>query len=48
VTLEYKEMIYGRGMFSDVGKKPVGRKMTECPVARSSRGWILQQEKNDN
>jgi len=40
--------IFETGMFSDVGEKPIGREMTECPVARSCRKWMLRQERNDN
>jgi len=43
-----QEMMFERGMFSDVDKKQLGREMTECEVARSCRKWMLRQEKNDD
>jgi len=38
VILECQEMILERGMFSDIVEAPVGRKMTERPVAMSCDG----------
>jgi len=35
-------------MFSDVGETQVGQEMTECPVAGSCRGWMMQQERHDD
>ena len=39
-------MVCGRGMSLIVNRRQM--EMMECPVARSFRGWMQQQEKNDD